>query len=144
MEKNSTRFYTVLIAIFVLAVAIIGTQTFGARTATAGSITEMAGENVVRFYEDEIAEEKFISNINPARKARMCATYKISENRLNAVLILQDLGARVGIPQSADDLAKMNDKALISTCKTVICAYIDTLTDEEKQDLKEKFKVAMQ
>ncbi len=143
MKKNLTRFSTVLTAILVLCVAIIGAQTSPARTATAGSITEMAGENIVRFYEEEIAGERFISNMNPARKARMCASYKISENRLNAVLILQDLGARVGIPQSADDLAKMNDKALISTGKTVICAYIGTLTDEEKQDLKEKFKSAI-
>lgn len=130
----------IAVAILLASVAV-GVQS-GAPAHAAG-ITEMAGDNIVRFYEEEIVGEKFISNMNPARKARTCAKYGISENRYNAVLILQDLGARIGQPQKADELAKMNDKVLISTGKTLITAYIATLTEEEKADLKVKFKSAV-
>ncbi len=142
--KKKTLTLTGAIALILTVVSVLlSASAQSAPVAYAYGLPDMAGDNVVRFYEEEIAKEKFISNMNPARKARTCERYGISNERLNAVLILQDLGARVGIPQNVDELAKMNDKALISVGKTVICAYIDTLTEEEKQDLKVKFKSAI-
>lgn len=143
MNKKTLNIAGVLALILTVVSVVISSSTQNAPVAHAYGLPDMAGDNIVEFYEEEIAKEKFISNMNPARKARTCERYGISKERLNAVLILQDLGARVGIPQNVDELAKMNDKALISVGKTVICAYIDTLTEEEKQDLKEKFKSAL-
>lgn len=142
MENKYVKVPFIFIISFLLFTAAFSSL-YTPAPAHAYALTDMVGEKVVRFYEEDIAGETFISNINPARKARMCENYGVNENKLNAVLILQDLGARVGIPQTASDLAKMTDKQLFSTGKTIITAYIDTLNDSQKSTLKDKFKSAI-
>ncbi len=111
-----------------------------ANVADAYDVEDLVSDDVVLFYEKSIAEENFITGISPFRKQRMCETYSVSEKKLNALLILQDLGARIGEKQNLNDLAKMNDRQLSAYGKKVVITYISTLSDERKMELKQEWK----
>ena len=104
----------------------------------------MINEDVVHFYEDEIAHEKFISTMSERQMNRLTSTYSVSQNRLWILLIIEDLGARVGNHKNLTELTKMTDKQLFSYGKGVIVSFVDTLTDEEKEVLKAGFKQALE
>ena len=103
----------------------------------------MVTDELIAFYEKEIAKDTFISSMTTMKKNRLMSAYDISEKRLYLTLILQDLGARVDDHKDFNQIAQMNDKQLFSYGKTLVLSFIDTLTEEEKARLKDGFKSAL-
>lgn len=110
-----------------------------APVAEAAGILDMVSPSVIRFYEDNIAHENFITSMTAARHDKLCRMYGVSGKRLDTLLVLQDLGARVDNPQSLSEMSKMTDNQVVSTGKTLIEAYVATLSPEEKEYLKQEF-----
>ena len=113
------------------------------KVARASGIEDMVTDELIAFYEKEIAKDTFISSMTTMKKNRLMSAYDISEKRLYLTLILQDLGARVDDHKDFNQIAQMNDKQLFSYGKTLVLSYIDTLTEEEKARLKDGFKSAL-
>ena len=113
------------------------------KVARASGIEDMVTDELIAFYEKEIAKDTFISSMSTMKKNRLMSAYDISEKRLYLTLILQDLGARVDNHKDFNQIAQMNDKQLFSYGKTLVLSYIDTLTEEEKTRLKDGFKSAL-
>ena len=113
------------------------------KVARASGIEDMVTDELIAFYEKEIAKDTFISSMTAMKKNRLMSAYDISEKRLYLTLILQDLGARVDDHKDFNQIAQMNDKQLFSYGKTLVLSYIDTLTEEEKTRLKDGFKSAL-
>ncbi len=134
---------TILIALLATALLLSYTCISCGNVAQGGAITDMVDERVVEFYENEIARDSFISSMSKQKINRLCTSYNIDVNRLYCALILSDLGGMVGHHKDIDEIAKMKDKDLVSYGKTVISAYVDTLSEDEKQALKESFKEMM-
>ena len=113
------------------------------KVARASGIEDMVTDELIAFYEKEIAKDTFISSMTAMKKNRLMSAYDISEKRLYLTLILQDLGAKVDDHKDFNQIAQMNDKQLFSYGKTLVLSYIDTLTEEEKARLKDGFKSAL-
>ena len=113
------------------------------RVARASGIEDMVTDELIEFYEKEIAKDNFISSMTTMKKNRLMSAYDINEKRLYLTLILQDLGARVDNHKDFNQIAQMNDKQLFSYGKTLVLSFIDTLTEEEKARLKDGFKSAL-
>ena len=113
------------------------------KVARASGIEDMVTDELIEFYEKEIAKDTFISSMTTMKKNRLMSAYDISEKRLYLTLILQDLGARVDDHKDFNQIAQMNDKQLFSYGKTLVLSFIDTLTEEEKARLKDGFKSAL-
>ena len=113
------------------------------KVARASGIEDMVTDELIAFYEKEIAKDTFISSMTTMKKDRLMSAYDISEKRLYLTLILQDLGARVDSHKDFNQIAQMNDKQLFSYGKTLVLSFIDALTEEEKARLKDGFKSAL-
>ena len=121
----------------------ISSDSTGTKVARASGIEDMVTDELIAFYEKEIAKDSFISSMTTMKKNRLMSVYDISEKRLYLTLILQDLGARVDSHKDFNQIAQMNDKQLFSYGKTLVLSFIDTLTEEEKARLKDGFKSAL-
>lgn len=121
----------------------ISSDTPETKVARASGIEDMVTDELIAFYEKEIAKDTFISSMTTMKKNRLMSAYDISEKRLYLTLILQDLGARVDDHKDFNQIAQMNDKQLFSYGKTLVLSFIDTLTEEEKARLKDGFKSAL-
>ena len=139
-----TQKSTTFIALFVLALSLFVALVPSSQIAQGAFFDDMINEDVVHFYEDEIAHEKFISTMSERQMNRLTSTYSVSQNRLWILLIIEDLGARVGNHKNLTELTKMTDNQLFSYGKGVIVSFVDTLTDEEKEVLKAGFKQALE
>ena len=127
---------------FVFAPSISSDST-DTKVARASGIEDMVTDELIAFYEKEIAKDTFISSMTTMKKNRLMSAYDINEKRLYLTLILQDLGARVDDHKDFNQIAQMNDKQLFSYGKTLVLSFIDTLTEEEKARLKDGFKSAL-
>ncbi|MBR2919661.1 MAG: hypothetical protein IKC29_06375 [Clostridia bacterium] len=121
----------------------ISSDTPETKVARASGIEDMVTDELIAFYEKEIAKDTFISSMTTMKKNRLMSAYDINEKRLYLTLILQDLGARVDDHKDFNQIAQMNDKQLFSYGKTLVLSFIDTLTEEEKARLKDGFKSAL-
>ncbi|MBQ9108377.1 MAG: hypothetical protein IJY49_06130 [Clostridia bacterium] len=128
---------------FVFAPTSISLDNPETKVARASGIEDMVTDELIAFYEKEIAKDTFISSMTTMKKDRLMSAYDINEKRLYLTLILQDLGARVDDHKDFNQIAQMNDKQLFSYGKTLVLSYIDTLTEEEKARLKDGFKSAL-
>ena len=121
----------------------ISSDSTGTKVARASGIEDMVTDDLIAFYEKEIAKDTFISSMTTMKKNRLMSAYDINEKRLYLTLILQDLGARVDDHKDFNQIAQMNDKQLFSYGKALVLSFIDTLTEEEKARLKDGFKSAL-
>ncbi len=94
-------------------------------------------------YEENIAKEPFVSEASPAKLRRLSRRLSVSEQKLKALMLLQDLAARSGDNVSLEDLAALGDSDLIKTAKRYMEAYGETLSEEERESLKAKFKATL-
>ena len=134
---------TISVLAFVFAPTSISSDNPETKVARASGIEDMVTDELIAFYEKEIAKDTSISSMTTMKKDRLMSAYDINEKRLYLTLILQDLGARVDNHKDFNQIAQMNDKQLFSYGKTLVLSYIDTLTEEEKARLKDGFKSAL-
>ena len=134
---------TISVLAFVFAPTSVSSDSTGTKVARASGIEDLVTDELIAFYEKEIAKDTFISSMTTMKKDRLMSAYDINEKRLYLTLILQDLGARVDNHKDFNQIAQMNDKQLFSYGKTLVLSYIDTLTEEEKARLKDGFKSAL-
>ena len=146
--KKTKAFRTALL--FVLAFAmILGAMccTFcnnDIPTAEAyGTIYDMLSPELISIYETEIAGEPIVSKLGDAKLQRTADRLEITVAKLKAIMLLQDLCARVGEDITLSRLATMKDFALIKLAKEQAEKYAATLPETRRSELKEKFLAAI-
>lgn len=94
----------------------------------------------IRAYEEEIAGEPFISSLSADTLARMAKNLGVEVRKLKALMLLKDLAGRTGADFTLKQLAERGDWELIKLARKYGKAYYDTLSKEERDVLKDKFK----
>jgi hypothetical protein len=110
------------------------------RQKNQASLLDRVSPEVIDFYEQNIAKQKVVSDIGSAKLEKMAKTFGFSTGKYSAVLILKDLAARCGDELDIKDIAALSDLEIILKGKAYVEKYADSLGDEEKSELKEKFK----
>lgn len=140
--------------VFALFIAIIAAMLFSAAVFTfdeaenrklcsAASVYDMLNPRIIELYETEIAGERVVSDISAATLSRTADRLGISVEKLKAVLMLQDLAARVGRNVSLNELAAMNDFKLFSLFKQCAEDYLSTQPEGRRQELEKLLKDAL-
>lgn len=142
------RIFTLFLFVFIAAVALLGSAVYrfddGERKlCSAASVYDMLNSDLIEMYETEIAGESIVSDKSAAQLARTAERLGVSVEKLRAMLLLQDLMAKVGRSASLDELAAMNDMKLLSLVKQCAEEYLSTLPPERQALLERKLKAAL-
>lgn len=113
------------------------------KVAQAFDVESFASDSVIHFYEKEIAKKAVVSHLPQKEIKHLCSLYEINEKRLFLILVLKDLSHRVDHDKTLRQLAQLDDNQLFSCGKTLVLSYISTLSDEEKDALKNGFLHAL-
>ncbi len=136
--------YAIITLILLLALLLPLTRVLCApMTCYGADLFAVLNDDMIKLYEDEIAKEEVVSNQSSAKLERLSEALDVSVNKLKAMLIVQDMSARVGDRVSLSKLATLNDLQLIAFAKEKVDIYGESLTDEQKSDLKSKAKDAL-
>ncbi|MBQ3754600.1 MAG: hypothetical protein II867_00355 [Clostridia bacterium] len=93
---------------------------------------------LIALYEEDIAHEPVVSNIPAKRIDALANKHGFSLKKTKSLIIISDLALRTGNQKSFNDLAKMKDREIFAFGKSCLSRYLDTLTQEEKDILKQK------
>lgn len=94
----------------------------------------------IRAYEEEIAGEPFISNLSPSDLSVAAEKLGVDIRKLKALMLLKDIAERTGEDVSLETLAAKSDFELLRMARKCGKAYYDTLSKDERETLKNKFK----
>ncbi len=135
-----TRSTIILLAILLVAiVACAAVREVGATSdseAYAAGIYDRVTPELIALYEKEISACPVVSDQNPARLLKTAEGLGIELNKLKALMLLQDLSARVGREISLSALAEKSEWALILYAKQCGDDYLAALPEEQRQRLK--------
>ena len=140
--------------VFALFILIVAAMLFSAAVFTfdgeenrklcsAASVYDMLNPRIIEIYETEIAGESVVSDMSAATLSRTADRLGISVEKLKAVLMLQDLAARVGRSVSLNELAAMNDLKLFTFFKQCAEDYLSTQPEGRRQELEKLLKDAL-
>lgn len=140
--------------VFALFILIVAAMLFSAAVFTfdegesrklcsAASVYDMLNPRIIEIYETEIAGESVVSDMSAATLSRTAERLGISVEKLKAVLMLQDLAARVGRSVSLNELAAMNDLKLFTFFKQCAEDYLSTQPEGRRQELEKLLKDAL-
>lgn len=103
-------------------------------------IFDMLTPELISYYETYIAKEKVVTGIKPQKLIRLTETYNVSENKMFALIIVQDIASKNKQKVSLTVLSEKSDNELIAYGREQFVVYIEGLPEEEKQMLAEKFE----
>lgn len=106
----------------------------------ARGLLDMLTPEIIAMYEENIAKEQFITSIRPAKLDKMAEALGISTQKLKVIMIMKDVAGRTGTDLSLKDLATYSDAQIMKEGRKYIEAYVNTLSEEEKKLLGDKFK----
>lgn len=112
----------------------------GAYMTSASDIYNLLTDEMILFYEDEIAGEHFITSMKSASLQRLANKLNISTQKTKTLLLLCDFAQRNGDYVNINDLANKKDSEIIRIGKNYINRYKSTLSDAEVEQLKQRFK----
>lgn len=111
-----------------------------ARVCDAASIFDCVTPEVVRFYEEEIAGEQIISDKSEAQLCAIAKRYGISVAKARGALIVYDFSNRTGGGVDFPQIAQMSELKILSFFKARAEVYKQSLSEEKKEELKQKAK----
>lgn len=123
--------------------ARIASGEYACSSSNENGIFDLLSPELVRVYEENVSKEPVVSDLSPARLARMAQKYGCGEKKMCALIVVRDMAARAGGSVTLAELSKESDLALIKRAKQYVDVYAATLSDEEKKDLEDKFKAAL-
>ena len=135
---------TTLFALVVAFVVIACAQALAGNTPIAyaekkeSPIYSFLTDDIIALYEEDVAGEAVVTNVPSARLEKLAKEHGFSLQKTKALIILSDLSRRVDQYKTFKTLAKMTDKEIFKFGKHLVDEYGKTLTEEEKQKLKQK------
>ena len=98
---------------------------------------------VIAVYERRIAGAPLLSEKSEAELSLAASELKLSVKKYEALVLLADLMARTSKPVPPRVLASLGDGELLRLARRHAKLYADSLTEEERDELKAEFKAAM-
>lgn len=138
MKKSAFRVLSICVLFVILCAFVTVAQDSHTDVCYGFSVLDILTPEVIDFYESEISQKQVASQKSQEWLERVADRYEISVQKVKAVLIVQDFCALNGENVSFADLAKLSDYALFETVKSRIDGYLDGLSEEEKENLKNK------
>lgn len=137
MKKSAT-----LVSVFIFAIAIVLPLCFAQSDGVCDgfSIYAILSDDIIDFYETEIAGEKVVSDKTQKQIANIANRYGVEENKAKGLLIVYDLCERTGDRVDFPTLAKMRDSQIMQLIKDRARVYEQSLDEQSKARLKEKSK----
>lgn len=136
---NRAKIVCVILAVALIAICVAGTTRELAADrseAYAASIYDKLTPALVEAYETEIAGAPIVSGKSQAYLQRSAQQLGVCVGKLKAIILLQDLVAKLGENSSLSTLAAMNDLELLFYAKNKATAYANTLAPERRDQLK--------
>lgn len=137
MKKTATLVSVFIIAI-VMALPLCFAQSEG--VCNGFSIYAILSDDIINFYETEIAGKKVVSDKTQKQIENIANRYDIEENKAKGLLIVYDLCERTGDRVDFPTLAKMRDSQIVQLIKDRARVYEQSLDEVSKSRLKEKCK----
>ena len=107
--------------------------------SNSSDIYNLLTPELITFYETYFAKEKIITDLKPQKLARMTDTYDVSKNKMYALIIVQNISSKNKQKMTLTALSEKSDSELVRYGKEQFTIYIDSLSEDEKQLLAEKF-----
>ena len=98
---------------------------------------------VIAVYERRIAGAPLLSEKSEAELSLAASELKLSVKKYEALVLLADLMARTSKPVPLSLLASLGDGELLRLARKHAKLYAASLTEEERDSLKEEFKAAL-
>ncbi len=148
MKKSNVQASIVCIVVAFLIVAgasfMFSCPTSDVACASAkGEIFDMLSDEIIVLFEQEIAKKPVVSNMNEKAIEALADKYQISVQKTKTILLLHNLCEKSGDCVTIGELATMRDGDILKLGKSVVDDYCKTLSDEQKQELKQKFLGAL-
>lgn len=128
--------FIAVLAVTMSAFAVFDLDNAERRLCEAG-VYDMLSDELIEMYEREIAGEQIVSNKTATQLERTAGRLGIDAKKLKAIMLLQDLASKVSNDVSLSELAAMSDIKLLGFFKQNGEAYLDTLSEERRQELKQ-------
>ncbi|MBQ9276411.1 MAG: hypothetical protein IJ226_02325 [Clostridia bacterium] len=116
------------------------------QTAVANAesdVYSMLNDEVITLYEREIAGESVVTNLTNKTISSLAEKNGFTVKKVQALILLSDLSARVGDKKTFVELAKLPDLSLLVFGKKCVDKYAKTLPKERQEELKEMFLSAV-
>lgn len=94
----------------------------------------------VAVYEECVAGAAIVTGMDENELAELAAELGVTPRKAVALIILRDLMGRTTKAPPLSVFAEMGDFELMKTAKRCAKAYAETLTEEERKELKTRFK----
>lgn len=139
MKKLAFRVVWICVFIaLVLDVWVLFVQSNATNVCCGFSVLDILTPEMIEFYECEISQKQVVSQRSEEWLERVADRYEISVQKVKAVLIVQNFCALNGDDVNFADLAKLSDYSLFETVRGKIDGYLEGLSDDEKDNLKQK------
>ena len=98
----------------------------------------MLSDEIVKFYEEEIAKEAVLSNKSGENVRAIAARFGIDEQKARCAILLFDLANRTGGGIDFPEIAKMSEFKMLAFAKQRGEIFSSTLLPGEKARLKQR------
>ena len=109
----------------------------------AKAVLDRLTPEVIAVYETRIADGAIVTGKSDAELALGASELHVSVQKYKALILLADLMARTSKPVPLTLLASLGDGELLRLSRRHAKLYADSLTEEERDSLKEEFKAAL-
>ncbi len=143
---NRAKISVIILSLILLTVCTLGTVRLlsSAESPAYGtSVYDLLTPELISMYEREISLCPIVGNKPEAFLERTAQNLGISTAKLKAVMLLQDLAARLDENVSLSHLAAMSDLELIVYAKERATTYANTLAPERREQLKSMLFAAL-
>lgn len=128
-----------IIAFFLLITSIFFfAQSDG--TCYGWNVYDILSDDVIVFYETEIAGEKVVSDKSQKQIEGIASRYSVDTRKAKGLLLVYDFCERTGEAVSFPTLVDMKDSKIIQLVKTRIKVYEQSISDQKRAELKERAK----
>lgn len=107
------------------------------KVAQAG-LCDLLSDEIVKFYEEEIAKEAVLSNKSGENVRAIAARFGIDEQKARCAILLFDLANRTGGGIDFPEIAKMSEFKMLAFAKQRGEIFSLTLPPSEKARLKQR------
>ncbi len=130
------------ICLIVALFAICGCFCTPKEVATAG-FCDLLTPEIVKFYEEEIAKEQVLSSKSEQNVKAIANRFEIDEQKAKCAILLFDFSKRTGGGITFPEIANMSEFKMLVFAKQRGEIYGQTLSKEDKAELKRKASVLL-
>ena len=141
MTKTKNIFSaSILLLLIVCSVASVTFISVGIAKAD-GEIFDLITPALIKFYETDFNPDCPVTSLTADKREILTKKLQISSNKLNALLILQDVAALNGKQVSLEKLNGMNLKELFQFGKNNFETYVNALPKDRQEKIIADFKL---